>query len=66
MVQKYQIIAKVGRNDFKKWNASNLLTLTNFLDKKYPSWRWFNVYDKKTKNQLANYTNKKRPTTKSV
>ena len=66
MVQKYQIIAKVGRDDFKKWNASNLLTLTNFLDKKYPSWRWFNVYDKKTKNQLANYTNKKRPTTKSV
>lgn len=66
MVQKYKIIAKVEPNDFKKWQTSNLLTFTNFLDQTYPSWRWFNVYDKKTKKQLANYTNQKRPTTRFV
>ena len=66
MVKKYKVIAKVGSSDFKKWTASNLLTFTNFLDQNYPNWRWFNVYDKKTKTQLANYTKKKRPTTRYV
>ena len=64
--KKYTIITKVGNNDFKKWNCNDLLSFTRFLDKSHPNWRWFNVYDKKTKEQIGNYTNRNRPSTKFI
>lgn len=64
--KKYKVIAKVGSNKFVKYNVNNLKTFTAFLDKDFSSWRWFNVFDKKTRKQVANFTNKARPTSKHL
>jgi hypothetical protein len=61
---KYIIIVKVGQDDFLKYRCRNLLKLCEFLDKKWPTWRWFNVYDKNRK--LASYSKFRRPTSHSV
>jgi hypothetical protein len=62
-------IVKVGvgksSDHFVKYHTSNLLDFVNFLDKDYPTWRWFNVYNTKDNIQIANYTKNKRPTTKT-
>ncbi|MEQ8882635.1 MAG: hypothetical protein RLQ12_23550 [Cyclobacteriaceae bacterium] len=68
---KYRILVKVGNldsgpADMKKYRTSNLLKFTEFLDKTWPTWKWFNVYDKKTDRQLGNFTNKDRPNNKYV
>ena len=65
--KKYTVIVKIGNDQFKKWNVTNLLRFTSFLDREYPNWRWFNVFKySKTGDgeQLSNFTNKKRPTQK--
>lgn len=46
---------------FKTWNTSHLVKLCEFLDSKHSTWRWFNVYDKKTRNQVGNFTAGNRP-----
>ena len=61
MTKKYVVIAKVGNNKFIKHNVSNLLLYTNYLDKNWSSWRWFNVFDKSTKKQITSFTKNKRP-----
>ena len=61
--KKYKIIAKVDNDKFVKYNVNNLLKFTNFLDKNYDKWRWFNVYDKNTREQIGSFTNNKRPGT---
>ena len=59
----YTIITKVGEQRFVKYrNVSNLLRFTDFLDKKFPTWKYFNVYDKKSKKQIASFTINNRPT----
>lgn len=62
----YTVIVKVSAEKFVKYHCSDLLSLVSFLDKNYPGWRWFNVYSQKTKTQLANFTNKDRPTSKKI
>lgn len=64
--KKYTIIAKVGNEKFVKYRCSDLLSLVRFLDKSWPDWRWFNVFDKRTKEQIANFTTKNRPQTKTI
>lgn len=64
--KKYKVIAKVDKEKFVKYNVNNLLKFTEFLDNNFSGWRWFNVYDKKTKKQLGNYTNKHRPSTRYI
>jgi len=61
VVKKYKVIAKVGNENFVKYNVNNLRKFTEFLDKNFKDWRWFNVYDKKTKQQLTSYTKYRRP-----
>jgi len=61
--KKYAVIVKVDAEKFCKWRCNNLLKLVVFLDSKWSDWRYFNVYDNKTKQQIGNYTNKNRPTT---
>lgn len=65
-MKKYEIIAKVENEKFVKYNCSDLVKFTQFLDKDFPDWRWFNVFDKKTKNQIANFTKNNRPYSKWV
>lgn len=64
--KKYRVIAKVTKDNFVKYNVNNLVDFAKFLDAKFPSWTWFNVYDKETRVQLSNFTNKNRPTSKGV
>lgn len=64
-MKKYRIIAKTSNDKFVKYNVNNLLLFTNFLDKSYPEWRWFNVYEYTvdgTGNQIGSFTTKDRPT----
>ena len=61
---KYVVVVKVGNEHFVKYRCRNLLKLCEFLDSKWPSWRWFNVYD--GKNKLASYSKNRRPTSHSV
>jgi len=51
----------LGGGSFKKWHVNNLVKFTSFLDKNYPEWRYFNVYDKKSKRQIGNFTKSNRP-----
>lgn len=65
IMKKYKVIAKIGNDKFVKYNVNNLILFTRFLDKSFPDWRWFNVYQyQKGGNgqQLSNFTKNKRPT----
>ncbi len=59
-------IVKISAKDFHKYHVRNLLKFTAWLDVKFPGWKWYNVYDKKTKNQIGNFTNKQRPTAAKI
>jgi len=59
-------IVKISQTQFLKYHVRNLIKFTQFLDKDYPDWRWFNVFDKKTKNQLGNFTKTNRPTAAKI
>jgi hypothetical protein len=62
-IKKYKVIAKVSDTKFVKYNVNNLLLFTDFLDKNFNGWRWFNVYSKnENREQIGNFTNKNRPT----
>jgi len=64
--KKYTCIVKVGGSpegggEFKKWNLNNLLKFVAFLDREHPEWRYFNVFNKKTLEQVGSYTTNDRP-----
>lgn len=69
MKKKYKVIAKVSNEKFVKYNVNNLILFTDFLDKNFSGWRWFNVYEY-TKDgngkQLGNYTINNRPTSRYI
>ena len=68
-MKKYKVIAKVGTEKFVKYNVTSLILFARFLDKSFPEWRFFNVYQY-TKDgsgsQLASYTRNNRPTARHV
>lgn len=62
--KKYKVIAKVGNEKFVKYNVNNLFKFTEFLDREFSGWRWFNVYEYSREGnakQIANFTSKNRP-----
>lgn len=63
-LKKYKVVAKIGNDKFVKYNVNNLVLFTEFLDKKFSDWRWFNVFEY-TKdgsgNQLGSFTKNKKP-----
>lgn len=61
MSKRYTCIAKVDDEHFVKYRLNDLLKFVAFLDQRWTGWRWFNVYDKRTKQQLASFTNRRRP-----
>lgn len=73
---KYRVIAKItgkkadnGNDQCVKYGTSDLISFTDFLDRKYPEWCWFNVfrYVRGGKGErLASFTKYKRPTTRSI
>lgn len=64
--KKYSCIAKIGNNpDGKakcvKYRLNDLYKFSQFLDKKFPTWSWFNVFLKETRMQVSSFTKYKRP-----
>lgn len=74
MSKKYTAIVKIKDNPDEsaycvKYRFDSLLGFTKFLDRKWPGWKWFNVYSNiglDKGKQLTNFTNKKRPKVKFV
>jgi len=72
MPSKYAVIVKVKNNTdgtahCLKYRVTDLIKFTQFLDKKWAAWKWFNVYSNTGINkgeQLANFTKNKRPESK--
>lgn len=69
--KKYRVICKTenrwNRSAItRKWNVTDLKKFEKFLDEKFPTWTWFNVYDKETRVQVASYTKFDRPSTRKV
>jgi hypothetical protein len=64
--KKYTLIVKVGGDDFKKWRANDLLKFVRFLDKSHCTWRWFNVFCNKSKQQIGNFTKKNPPSSPHI
>lgn len=63
--KKYKVVAKVGNDHFVKYNVNNLRMFALFLDRKFPDWRWFNVFEytkDSSGQQLDSFTKNKRPT----
>lgn len=68
-MKKYKVITKIDNNRFVKYNVNNLLLFTNFLDKRFPDWRYFNVYEyskDNTGSQIGNYTKTNRPDSRHI
>ena len=67
--KKYKVIAKVGDEKFVKYNVNNLIRFTEFLDKQFPDWRWFNVYEytkDDTGKQIGNFSKNNRPNSRYI
>ena len=72
--KKYIAIVKIHNNEngsayCVKYRFNDLLNFTQFLDKKWPGWKWYNVFantgDKKGV-QLASFTKYRRPFKKCI
>lgn len=64
MAKKYMCIAKVGNEKFVRYHVNNLRLFSLFLDRKFPNWRWFNVFEYNREHngkQLESFTKKNRP-----
>ena len=63
----YSVIIKADVHKFLKYkNVTNLLSLTAYLDKNFPTWKYFNVYSSKTRQQIASFTINDKPKFKNV
>lgn len=65
MSKKYKIIAKVSKEKFVKYHVNDLMSFTSFLDTNFVGWRFFNVFNS-SGDQVANFTSKNRPTSKTL
>ncbi len=67
--KRYKAIAKIDNNTDGtayciKYRFDDLLKFTEFLDKEWSQWKWYNVFSNKGEDkgiQIANFTNKRRP-----
>jgi hypothetical protein len=69
MPKKYKVIVKIKNNPDGsayciKYRVTDLLKFTQFLDKTWSEWKWFNVYENlgmNKGNQIASFTRNDRP-----
>jgi hypothetical protein len=50
----------------RTYHSPDLLNFTEFLDRELPNWSFFNVYDKESGLQLANFTKFDKPRKKRL
>jgi len=63
-MKKYICIVKT-KETFLKYNVTDLLSFTNFLDR-FHQWHYYNVYNKQTGEQVGSYTVNNKPTSKRI
>jgi len=64
VIKKYICIVKVGEARFLRYHVNDLIRFTEFLDKQFSDWRWFNVYSNskvQKRSQVASFTRNRRP-----
>jgi hypothetical protein len=54
-MKKYTCIAKTGDDKFVKYRLNDLLKFTCFLDKQWPGWRWYNVFDNRYEDSSCKF-----------
>lgn len=72
--KKYIAIVKIRNNEdgsafCVKYRFNDLLNFTQFLDNKWPGWKWYNVYANTGKSQgiqLESFTKYRRPKRKYI
>lgn len=60
--KKYTCIVKAGDEKFVKYRLNDLVKFTGFLNHRWSDWRWFNVFDNRTRIQVGNFTKNDKPT----
>ena len=70
-MKRYKVIVKVSSEHFCKWRCNDLISLTNFLDKDWSDWRFFNVFDNikdspTYRQQIGSFTKQNRPISKVI
>ena len=67
MIQKkVRAFVKIDNSRFFTWHVTNLISFCKFLDKRYSDWRYFNLYDCQTNEQIASYSKNNRPKTEWI
>ena len=64
-MDKYVCIVKTSEKHIKCY-VTDLIKFTLYLDKNFTTWKYFNVFDKKTRQQIANFTINQRPTKRRI
>lgn len=72
--KRYIAIIKIRNNPdgtayCVKYRFNDLMKFTEFLDRNWTGWKWFNVFSNRGNNkgmQVASFTNKKRPVTNII
>jgi len=60
--KEYTVIIKVGHEKFIKYRkVKRFRSLRNYLDEKFPSWRYINVYCRNTKTLVGSFTKNNPP-----
>jgi len=57
--RKFCIIAKVGNDFFVKYRCNDINNCLNFIQTKYPDFRYANIFNKVTRQQIHSYTKNK-------
>lgn len=60
-MSEYRVVVKITNEKWLKYHVHSFLKFTNWLDKNFPEWKFYNVYDPKTGYQIANFTKNNRP-----
>ena len=59
--KSYTVIVKVGPEKFLKYrNIHSIDNFIQFLNRSWPDWRYANIYDKETRDQVRSITRKNK------
>lgn len=64
-MDKYVCIVKTTEKHLKFY-VSDLIKFTSYLDTNFSTWKYFNVYDHKTRQQIGNFTINNKPTSRRI
>ena len=53
---EYRVIVKVSNDKFVKYHSNNLSSFVTFVNKKFKNWRYMNIFEKHTRNQIGSIT----------